>query len=287
MANVRDIKRRIKGVQNIQQITRAMKMIAAVKIKRIERLLKSRRPYCEKLFEIINEIIAQLDELSHPLLEMRKESLKVGILVICGDKGLCGSYNMNVIRHAERFLRSLSEEKRAHVLYVAGGKAYRYLLKKGYNMEKYYFPWEPTNELAEVLAHTLSQDFIDRKFDELHCIYTKSISLTSMKVWAEQFFPIKREENTAKKNQLFIFEPVPVQALNTILPVFVRENMMRILLDSRTAELSSRINAMANATENAESLVEELKLNYYRARQESITKELLEIVSCSEVLHKG
>ena len=287
MANVRDIKNRIKSVQNIQQITRAMKMIAAARIKKVERMLRARRPYCERLYEIIDEMTAELEENTHPLLRIRGSGRKAGLLVISGDKGLCGSYNASIIRRAERAMSSILGEEKSVVLYTAGLKAYRRFLRKKTPMEKHYAPWNPDEATSDDIANTLSEDYLAGKFDELNCIYTKSVSLLTRNVVVEQLFPIKSGDHETHGHKSFLFEPEPGKALEVILPMYIRENLMRILLDAKTSELSARINAMANATENAEKLVGELRLNYFRARQEAITTEILEIVSGAESMKKA
>jgi F-type H+-transporting ATPase subunit gamma len=285
MANVRDIKNRIKSIENIQQITKAMKMVASARIKKVERQLKSRKPYCERLFDIIDEVISQLDEPNaHPLLEKRSEGDEAGLalLVVTGDKGLCGAYNMNVIRTAERFLK---KQQRPVRLYVVGNKAFRYFTRKLYKVVKEYVVWDPKDSLATEIAFFLADEFINRRFDELWCIYTQSVTRLTQRVVEEVLLPIKRGES-AVIDTADIFEPSPAATLELLLPRYFKELVMRILLDSRTAELSARVNAMANATDNAESVVNELRLNYYRARQDAITTEILEVTSGAEKLNK-
>ncbi len=285
MANVRDIKNRIKSIENIQQITKAMKMIASARIKKVERSLKSRKPYCERLFEIIDEVMSSLEEPgAHPLLEKRSEGDggAVGLLVVSADKGLCGGYNMNVIRAADRFIRKSGKTVR---LYVVGNKAYRYFTRKLFTVEKEYVVWDPKESLARDIAFYLAGEFINRRFDELWCVYTQCLSLLCQNVVEEPLLPLRRSE-VHGSDTTYIFEPSPAAALEMLLPRYFKELIMRILLDSRTAELSARINAMANATENAESVVDELRLNYYRARQDAITTEILEVTSGAEKLNK-
>lgn len=281
MANVREIQNRIKGVQNIQQITRAMKMIAAARIKKIERMLKSRRPYCKRMFEVVEEIMSQIEDVHHPLLTKRPLK-KTGIVAITGDKGLCGAYNMNVIRATENFINSLGRE-RSFVLYCIGNKAFRYFSKKCKYIGKQFVGWSPTDDFAAEIADYLASEFNRESFDELHCIYTRYHTMLTQKVDKEQILPIGRsDEKIIEKN--FIFEPAPQVSLDIILPKYFKDNIMRIFLDSVTSELASRVNAMSNATDNAEKFVGELRLNYYKARQDQITTEILEIASGAEVL---
>ncbi|MGV8124129.1 MAG: ATP synthase F1 subunit gamma [Candidatus Xenobiia bacterium LiM19] len=285
MANVRDIKNRIKSIENIQQITKAMKMIASARIKKVERSLKSRKPYCERLFEIIDEVMSQLDEPGvHPLLEKRQENGDgaLALLVITADKGLCGGYNMNIIRAAERFIRKSGKTVR---LYVVGNKAFRYFSRKLYTIDKEYVVWDPNESLARDLAFYLAGEYINGRFDELWCVYTQCLSLLSQNVVEEPLLPLRRREIEIR-DTTYVFEPSPAATLELLLPRYFKELIMRLLLDARTAELSARINAMANATENAESVVDELRLNYYRARQDAITTEILEVTSGAEKLNR-
>lgn len=285
MANVRDIKNRIKSIENIQQITKAMKMVASARIKKVERALKSRRPYCERLFEIIDEVMSQLDEPdAHPLLEKHQENGEgaLALLVVTADKGLCGGYNMNVLRAADRFIRRSGRKVR---LYVVGNKALRYFTRKLHAIDREYVLWEPGESLAREIAFFLAGEFIGRRFDELWCVYTQCVSLLSQNVVEEPILPLRRCNENGRE-AADIFEPSPAATLELLLPRYFKELIMRILLDAKTAELSARINAMANATENAESVVDELRLNYYRARQDAITTEILEVTSGAEKLSR-
>jgi F-type H+-transporting ATPase subunit gamma len=284
MPNVKEIKNRIKSIQNIQQITKAMKMIASARIKKSDRLLRARRPFCASLLDFVHDVVTQFDEARHGLLEER-EIRKIGVLVITGDKGLCGAYNVNVMRRAERFLKNPPEGKKV-LLYVVGTKAMRYFSRRFNNIEKHYVSWEPTDELAEEMANFFSEEFARGAFDELVCFYTQSVSLMTQQVTDERILPLPLEEKDAHIPH-YILEPWPEALLNILLPYCLRELLVRILLDARTAELSARINAMSNATENAEKFVDELRLNYFRARQETITTEILEITSGAEAFKKG
>jgi F-type H+-transporting ATPase subunit gamma len=284
MPNTKEILGRIKSVQNIQQITRAMKMIASARIKKVEKLLKSSKPYCAKLREIIEEALGRVEELTHPL-TMKRPVKTVGLLVVTGDKGLCGPYNMNVIRAVDRFMRNQGSGKKV-VFYVIGTKALRHFSRRQVNIRKSYVSWTAKESFAEEVAHFLVDEFTGKHFDELHCIYTQSISMLTQRVSTEKILPLE-QKGEKRGNVLFIFEPEPEVALNILLPLYMKELIMRIFLDSQTSEMASRLNAMSNATDNAEKLVGELRLHYFRARQENITTEILEIVSGAESLKTG
>ncbi|MDQ7824810.1 MAG: ATP synthase F1 subunit gamma [Candidatus Eremiobacteraeota bacterium] len=284
MANVRDIQDRIKGVQNIQQITRAMKMVASARIKKVDRLLRSRRPYTERLAEVLQEALSQAGDFSYPLMEIRTPAKKSAILLVTGDKGLCGAYNLNVMRKAERLLRAFSRDREAF-FYIVGTKGYRYFSRRFCVIRKHYLAWEPEVKFADELAVFFAQEYRKGAFDELYCVYTKAVSMLTQHLVQEKLFPFEISAGGGPKGGA-LFEPEPAKALQLLIPMYIKENIMRILLDARTSELAARINAMSNATDNAEKLVEELRLNYFRARQESITTEILEVATGAALMGK-
>jgi F-type H+-transporting ATPase subunit gamma len=171
-------------------------------------------------------------------------------------------------------------------MYLAGTKAFRYFSRKRRDIKKTFLSWEARDSLAGEITGFLTGEFKEKHFDELYCIYTQSISMMTQRVVTEKILPLEKLESRAA-SALYLFEPEPEQAINIILPLFLREYIMKILLDARTAEMASRLNAMSNATDNAEKLVGELRLNYFRARQENITTEILEITSGAESQKNG
>jgi len=274
---VRSIKGRIRAVSGIQQITRAMKLVAAVRIKKADTRMKSFGHIAAKMQEIVNELVSQMDEVVHPLMACRKSCLNYGILVITSDKGLCGSYNHNVLRETETFINSLPSESNIRIITV-GQKARKYFQKQNVAVEKALDGWKATYEEACDLALSVIDWFTSGEIGEVRCFYTRPVSAIVQKALPETLLPLQGA--TEKKQPLpYIFEPEPKAALEALLPRYVEVVLMRILLESRAAELGARLKAMTNATENAEKYVKDLTLAYFRARQEAITTEIIEVAS--------
>lgn len=279
MAGVKDIKRRIKSVSNIQQITKALKMVAAARIKKAEDRMKTSRPYAYKMQEVVTEFTSQLEGALHPLMDWRKPE-KTAVVVVSADKGLCGSYNNNVLRMSNSYLKELNHE---FSLIALGQKAKRFFAKRGYKIEKEFVNWTTDYDLAKTLAFITSRWFIEKTVDEVVVFYSKTVSALNQKPLMEKILPIKRVE--AKAGIIpYIFEPSPFEALSILLPKYLEVIFFQILLEAKAAELGARLRAMSNATDNAEKLVHELTLKFFRARQESITTEILEVASGAEAL---
>ncbi|MBM3463129.1 MAG: ATP synthase F1 subunit gamma [Armatimonadetes bacterium] len=285
MAGVREIKGRIRSVKNIQQITKAMKMVAAARIKKVETRMKASRPYAYKMREVVGELTSQLKGALHPLMQVRPTK-KVGLVVVTADKGLCGSYNNNLVKLAFNWLRKLPAGLETELITV-GGKGYRFFLKRNAHIVKEYLGWNPEYALARALAQQVSQDFIDGKVDEVHCVYTRVLSAMSQEATVVKILPFTNEGAEGPTRQLdYIFEPDPATALVTILPRYLEVIFFQILLEARTAELGARLRAMSNATDNASKLVGDLTLDFFRARQAAITNEILEVAGGAEALKK-
>lgn len=278
-SGVREIKSRIKSISNIQQITRAMKMIAAARIKRAEVLMKSSRPYAHKMRELVQELVSQLDEILHPLMEQRPAN-KVAVIVIASDKGLCGAYNHNIIRRAYDFLKKSSENLSLELI-LLGLKASYFFKKKDFPIIKEFPNWESTYYLAKLLASMSSHWFINKSFDEIYCFYTYSTSALVQEVKTEKVLPLKTDLER-KKTLPYIFEPSHKETLDVLLDKYLEVVFYNILLEAKTSELGARLKAMTNATDNAEKYHKELTLQFYKARQEAITREILEVATGAE-----
>lgn len=284
MAGVREIKGRIKSVRNIQQITKAMKMVAAARIKKVETRMKAARPFAYKMQEVVGELTSQLEGALDPLMETRPVK-RIAVLVVSADKGLCGSYNNNVVKQAMQTLKGHVDAGREVVVYPVGSKAYRFFQRRPYPLESPLTGWEPAFDTARKLAENMSELFISGKVDEVYAIYTRVISALTQEVKVERLIPLRSEK--AQGHVLpYIFEPDPQQALSAILPQYLRTIFYQILLEARTSELSARLRAMTNATDNADKFVGTLTLDFFRARQAAITNEILEVASGAEALNK-
>ncbi len=274
---VRSIKGRIRAVSGIQQITRAMKLVAAVKIKKAEGRMKAFGPIAAKMQEVINELVSRMDEVVHPLMAGRKKNGRYGIIVMASDKGLCGSYNHNILREAEGFVNSLTDAKSIRLITV-GQKARKFFTKRNYEAEESLDSWQASYDEARLLAARAIEWFTSGEVEEVRCFYTRPISAINQKALSETILPL--EGASEKQRPLpYIFEPEPSLALNFLLPRYVEMMLYRILMESRASELGARLKAMTNATDNAEKYVKDLTLAYFRARQEAITTEIIEVAS--------
>ena len=284
MSGVREIKGRIKSVRNIQQITKAMKMVAAARIKKVETRMKAARPYAYKMKEVVAELVSQLGGEKDPLMEVRT-CARVAVVVVGADKGLCGSYNNNLLRLASStVLRHQADGHEVDVIAI-GNKAWRFFQKRGYNIVREVTGWSPDFTLAADLAALTTRLFVSGKVDEVWAVYTHVESAMSQVARVDRILPLGGE--TEKPGAVpYLFEPDAHQALAAILPRYLETIFFQILLESRTAELGARLRAMSNATDNAEKLVGTLTLDFFRARQAAITNEILEVASGAEALNK-
>ncbi|NDD28401.1 MAG: ATP synthase F1 subunit gamma [Proteobacteria bacterium] len=284
MAGVREIKGRIKSVRNIQQITKAMKMVAAARIKKVETRMKAARPFAYKMQEVVGELTSQLEGALDPLMEARPVK-RVAVLVVSADKGLCGSYNNNVVKAAMQALKGHVEAGREVVVIPVGSKGYRFFLRRPYPIENVMTGWNPDFDTARALADTLTEMFTSGKVDEVHVVYTRVISALTQEAKTDRLLPLASEK-TPEHVLPYMFEPDPNAALSAILPQYLRTIFYQILLEARTSELSARLRAMTNATDNADKFVGTLTLDFFRARQSAITNEILEVASGAEALKK-
>ncbi|MGE0490372.1 MAG: ATP synthase F1 subunit gamma [Vulcanimicrobiota bacterium] len=282
MSSIRDLKRRIKSVRNIQQITKAMKMVAAARIRKAEEQLKAARPYAEKLKEVVTDLTSQMEDILHPLMESRPVK-RVAYLVVSSDKGLCGAYNNNLLRMA---WRDLSDENGLpHDLIAVGAKVNKYLARRKVQPTVARTGWSPDFVLAQELADTLSDWFINEQVDQVVVFYTRAVSAMTQEPLREVILPLTNVADADRAEALpYEFEPSAEVALNILLPRYLRMIIYKILMEAKVSELGSRLKAMSNATDNADKLAGELTLEFFRLRQESITREILEISGGAEAL---
>jgi F-type H+-transporting ATPase subunit gamma len=285
MAGVREIKGRIKSVRNIQQITKAMKMVAAARIKKVETRMKAAKPFAYKMKEVVGELTAQLEGALDPLMEVRPAH-KVLIVAVSADKGLCGSYNNNILKLSMTTVKEHAEAGREVMVMPVGSKAYRYFQRRPYKIVHEVTGWNPDFDLGRDIARTVTEMFIKGEVDEVHAVYTEVISALAQKATVMRVLPLRSEEKGEHHVLPYIFEPDAKSALNAILPKYLQIIFFQILLEARTAELGARLRAMSNATDNADKLVGTLTLDFFRARQAAITNEILEVASGAEALHK-
>jgi F-type H+-transporting ATPase subunit gamma len=288
MPTLRTLKNRLGTVKNTQQITKAMKMVSASKLRRSQDALYSLRPYAFKIIGIINDLKQRISVMDHPLLVQRPIK-KAKVLVVSSDRGLCGSFNANIIKKAETFVKENEGKYEELVMDFAGRKAFEYFKKKYKNIgHSYKTEITPTYANACSIADGLIGSYIKDEFDAMYIIYNEFKSALSQKIVVEQLFPIIPPDFTELHiTSDYLYEPNQEDLLELLLPKFVRVEMFRVLLESTASEHGARMTSMENATKNAGEMIKKISLAYNRQRQASITKELMEIVGGKEALEKG
>ena len=280
MSSLKDIKNRIKSVRNIQQITKAMKMVAASRIRKAEDQLKAARPYAEKLKEVVFDLTSGMEEVLHPLMEVRQVE-NVAVIVVSSDKGLCGAYNNNLLKMAWKDL----EKESPHKLVSIGAKCSTYLQRRGVKPDESLINWEPKFEVAEEYAALVTDWFVSGEVDQVVVYYTQAVSSMTQEPVREVVLPLQKEGLDQEIGAIpYEFEPSADAALEVLLPRYVRNVIFKILMEAKVAELAARLKAMSNATDNADKLADELTLQFFRLRQAAITTEILEISSGAEAL---
>ncbi len=290
MATLRDIKRRIKGVKNTQQITKAMKMVAAARLRRAQENIINSRPYSRKISEVLSHLLKIEKNINNPLITERNVE-NVALIVITSDRGLCGSFNINAIRFAEEFINNeLSElnSKGKVKLYCLGKKGNDHFTRRNYNVTGSY-PGIFSHlkfEFASGLVRELTHKYLSGEIDKVLVVFNEFKSVIQQKTVIEQLLPIKpfEESNSDTSYSDYIYEPDKSGIINSMLPKHLNAQMWRYLLESFAAELGARMTAMDMATENAKELIRSLNLTYNKERQASITREIIEIVSGANAL---
>jgi len=298
VATLREIQRRVIGVKNTQKITKAMKMVAAAKLRRAQDALVSTRPYARKMNELIRHLVTKIDLSIHPLLKGR-EVKRVLLAVVSGDRGMCGAFNGNVIKAAIDHINSqyqhLLKEPDGVRIVTVGKKSTDFFSKKNYNIYSKYTGIFGNLQFSN--AQTIIQQIVDQylkgEYDKVEVVYNEFKSVIQQRIVVEQVLPIppeqiqENEDSRSLAQVDYIYEPSISDMINVLLPKHLVFQVWRILLESSTSEEGARMTAMNNATENAKELIRELTLSYNKERQASITKELLEIVSGAEALKKA
>jgi F-type H+-transporting ATPase subunit gamma len=287
VANLKDIRRRIAGVQSTQQITRAMKLVAAAKLRRAQERIESQRPYALQLRSMIAALAERADETAHPLLR-RRELRNVELLVLTSDRGLCGSFNINICRTTEAYVREHRDVHEQAGLVIVGRKGNEYFKRRpAYTIQKYYREILTNPEFGNVseIGRDITARYTDRDLDGVFMVYNEFKSAASQKVVIDQLLPIDTSDVEHTSSQIdYLYEPDRSAILERILPLHVNIQIWRAVLESLASEMGSRMTAMDAATKNAGELLAALTLQYNRARQEAITNELMDIVGGAEAL---
>lgn len=298
MANLRELKRRIGGVKNTSKITQAMKMVSAAKLKRAQKAIESARPYVLKLQEILGNVIVGIgDEYQNPLL-IEREVKNIAVVVIGSDKGLCGSFNANVFKMVNSFIKedlAVNHPNAVISLISVGNKTVSKFSKTKLDVTDNFKDVFGNLEFksAQSIIKSFESKFIKGEVDLVYVIFNEFINIIRQEVRVEQLLPINPKANLTSKSKKssdktvsYIFEPNEKEIMDVLLPKLLNISLWRTLLESNAAENASRMMAMDNATTNANDLVKELNLKYNKERQAAITTEMLEIVGGAEALNK-
>ena len=288
MANLRAIRKRIGSVKSTQQITKAMKMVSAAKLRRAQEAITSARPYARKLRELVEALASRAGREAHPLLSPR-EPRKMALLVITSDRGLCGGFNSNLLRATQRFLAERKDRYEEIVLFTAGRKARDFYRRRRIAVRKEYVGvlGSVSYAHAETFSRELVGGFLAEEFDEVFVAYNEFRSVISQVPRFERLFPVEPgAAGTAAGGADidYLYEPGQREILASLLPKYVEVQIFRFLLESVAGEHGARMSAMDSATNNAVEMISSLTLQMNRSRQAAITKELMEIIGGAEAL---
>lgn len=287
MPSLKDIKRRIRSVKNTQQITKAMKLVSASKLRKAQKAILDARPYAVKLMEVLNHLSARCNRDLHPLLEER-EGNKVLLLVITSDKGLCGGFNGNIVRRAVKVLGEHHGQEISLIL--AGKKGRDFFRYRNQKVLHEFLDWTRDFHYnkAQEIGDLLADMFVKKEVDHIYMIYNEFKSVMQQEVIVEQLLPVVPEETEGHKDTThvvdYIYEPDEESLLDDLLKRYMTVEVYRAFLESSASEHGARMTAMDNATRNAGEMIGGLSLTYNKARQAYITKELIEIVNGAEAL---
>ncbi|MCS5647560.1 MAG: ATP synthase F1 subunit gamma [Candidatus Marinimicrobia bacterium] len=283
MANLKDIRDRIKSVKSIQKVTKAMKMVAAAKMRKAQERMEQARPYTHRLTEVIHHLLPDIDRELLPLLDIR-EIQRVGYIVVTSDRGLAGSFNTNVLKKAQQEIDEIGKQKVD--LFCIGKKAIDHFKRRNYNIVQSHI--EFWNDLdfphAMKMSEGIISHFINGEVDEIHVVYNEFVNIATQSIQSERLLPIEYDDENRMALVDRLYEPSKEKLVRSLIPRHLNIQMWKYLLESYASEQAARMVAMENATENAEDMIKDLSLEFNKARQASITKEMLEIVSGAEAL---
>lgn len=292
MASLKDIRLRIESTKNTQQITKAMKLVSAAKLRKAQNNIVNMRPYAVSLRRVIADV-AMTQKISHPLMEQKQDPQSILIVVLSSDRGLCGAFNSNINKFVENF-RAEESKKYAKVDYIfVGRRVNDYFVKRDVKPIEYMSRLEKeiSYELASKVSRRVMEEYLSGNYDEVRVVYNEFRSAISQVVVKEKILPVDVglssfavEENEIGFSKDLIFEPAPEKIIEQLLMKHFDLQIYRAMSESVASEHSARMTAMENATNNAKAMIDQLTLTYNKARQEKITTELTEIVSGAEAL---
>lgn len=285
MATLRQVRRRIQSVKNTQQITRAMKMVAAARLRRAQERLVQSRPYSDLMMEVTGRLARRARPEMHALLNEREERRAL-LLVVTSDRGLCGAFNTNVIRRATTFIK----EKMPILcsILIVGKKGNDFFKRTQYHIEKNYMDIFRNLQFSHAadIARYVTDLYKREEFDSVYLLYNSFKSAIQQIITLEKLLPIKPDSDVEPYSVDYLYEPSPHAILEDLLPKYIENHIFRALLESSAGEQGARMTAMDAATQNANEIIQSLTLHYNKARQAAITRELIEVVSGANALER-
>ncbi|MFA5516791.1 MAG: ATP synthase F1 subunit gamma [Desulfuromonadales bacterium] len=285
MANLKDIKKRISSVKNTRQITKAMQMVSAAKLRRAQEAVVAARPYAAKMQEVLSSLALREDAEAHPLLQERGKGRAL-VVLLTADRGLCGGFNGNISKATERFIRANEAQREGYDLLIIGRKGRDYLrTRAGMEIVKVYenITGSINYSTASLLGQELVSWYEEGKYDAVYLVFNAFRSAIAQDITFTQLLPIVPKEVAEGTHVTeFLYEPNRAAVLDQILSKHIEVQIFRALLESVASELGARMSAMDSASKNASEMIGKLTLQYNRARQAAITKELMEIISGAE-----
>ena len=282
MANLKDIRDRIKSVKSIQKVTKAMKMVAAAKMRRAQENMEKARPYNHRLVEIIQHLLPSVERSMLPLLEVR-EVKRIAYVVVTSDRGLAGSFNSSILRKAHNDIDEFGKQNVD--IFCIGKKAKDYFKSRKYNIISSYSDfWSDLNfNQSMKIGSTIVNHFLDLSVDEIRVTYNEFVNVATQATVSEKLLPIELNDDELSDTD-FLYEPSKDKIVKSLIPRYLNAQVWKYLLESYASEQAARMVAMENATTNSEDMIKNLTLEFNKARQAAITTEMLEIVSGAEAL---
>jgi F-type H+-transporting ATPase subunit gamma len=282
MANLKDIRDRIKSVKSIQKVTKAMKMVAAAKMRRAQENMEKARPYNHRLVEIIQHLLPSVERSMLPLLEVR-EVKRIAYVVVTSDRGLAGSFNSSILRKAHNDIDEFGKQNVD--IFCIGKKAKDYFKSRKYNIiESYSDFWSDLNfNQSMKIGSTIINHFLDLSVDEIRVTYNEFVNVATQATVSEKLLPIELNDDELSDTD-YLYEPSKDKIVKSLIPRYLNAQVWKYLLESYASEQAARMVAMENATTNSEDMIKNLTLEFNKARQAAITTEMLEIVSGAEAL---
>ena len=287
MANLKDIRNRIKSVKSIQQVTKAMKMVAAAKMRRAQENMEQSRPYTARLSSMLDKLIVDVDRKLLPELQLREKINKKLFVIITADRGMAGAFNTNITKIAQKAIDDFGKDN--SILICIGKKGYSYFKNRNYNIINHYIDfWSELNfQQAIDINSNIIKQFLKGSIDQVQVIYNEFINVGKQEVYNKTFLPLIYNPKEEKNNFYIserIYEPSKEAVVQNLVPKYLNTQIWQYLLESFASEQAARMLAMENATSNAEDMIKDLTLQFNKARQSAITTEMLEIVSGAEAL---